>query len=385
MSKPRFFPTEVLFGGLIFGLLCITKIGWAQPDFRTKLQIGNMALYQDYTEASTYYYVPLGLSIAIDTKGKPDIHFLQTRYTGTHLHNDQGTKRFRSLLQLRLVQQKPTTVQLDQVKKRLALQHAHTQIFPLPIQHLQVVLVHAVPNPAEDSIHTLPSGFSDAAKEMAEENWQERTYTVRLDEHAAQLFWDAFHQQRTILSIGYAYYARVVNYDSLSQIIIPDDMPEAIKEQLSSTGSDSSTHTKMVAADAFEVMLDTEQWPELMQQIDINENIPPAFAALDIYCYDFNNQLRPDLYAKRVEVQTPGVAGGMVQQRIIFRHTEPEHYAETLHFPFAVRLDSPFQYRITEIFKDGHQQKSEWIMHSSWYDLLDVTSASSASGSDTDY
>ncbi|MCB0376661.1 MAG: hypothetical protein KDD04_12135, partial [Sinomicrobium sp.] len=113
--------------------------------------------------------------------------------------------------------------------------------------------------------------------------------------------------------------------------------------------------------------------PDLTKQIDINERIPPEYAALDVYCFDFNNAIREDLYAKRVEFKAEGVGRGEVSFKVTFRATEPDIYAKTIRFIYAVKLDKPCSYRITEIFKDGRTERSKWTAVENWHQILDVT------------
>jgi hypothetical protein len=50
-------------------------------------------------------------------------------------------------------------------------------------------------------------------------------------------------------------------------------------------------------------------------------------------------------------------------------------YARSIRIPYAVRLDQPFYYRITEIDHNGDTNISEWIEKKEWNDIVDITSA----------
>jgi hypothetical protein len=141
-----------------------------------------------------------------------------------------------------------------------------------------------------------------------------------------------------------------------------------------SAGKDSLLNTRIIKAGAFEVTIDTEKWPDLIAKIDINEQIPPDYAAVDVYCYDFHNNLRPDLAQKKVEIEAAGVGGEKVILRYTFRSDTPDIYAYDMKFPYAVKIDVPYRYRLTEITRSGTVTRADWKTRQSWNGILDITS-----------
>ncbi|MBP8951825.1 MAG: hypothetical protein KBI47_05510, partial [Armatimonadetes bacterium] len=93
-----------------------------------------------------------------------------------------------------------------------------------------------------------------------------------------------------------------------------------------------------------------------------------------VRCYDFNNELRPDLYEKQVEIAAQSVAGGEARLTVIFESGRPDLYARTVRFPVGVRLDQPYRFRVIEIGQDGSETAGEWVERESWAQMLDVTS-----------
>jgi hypothetical protein len=101
---------------------------------------------------------------------------------------------------------------------------------------------------------------------------------------------------------------------------------------------------------------------------------------LDVYCYDFNNQIRNDLHARKVEIKAIGVNGKPVITSVVFREKEPDIYVSSIRFPHAVRMDLPYQYRIVEIYKQKGIQPGKWTERSSWDGIIDVTTRANSEG-----
>jgi hypothetical protein len=136
-------------------------------------------------------------------------------------------------------------------------------------------------------------------------------------------------------------------------------------------GAGSGPH--VVRAGAVSVTVDAAQAARIVQRIDINDSAPPGYAALDIYCYDFNQGGESPLYEKQIELDAAGIGGTRVRLTAAFSRAHPDLFARSLRFPVAVRLDKPYRFRVLETARDGTQKTSEWRERSSWAELLDVT------------
>jgi len=129
-----------------------------------------------------------------------------------------------------------------------------------------------------------------------------------------------------------------------------------------------------VLADAFNIEVDLDRWPDLCKQVDINSGVPPDYAALAVYCYDFQNDLRPDLYARRIEIEAEGVSGSIVKVNVTFQRSQQDLYHHRVRFPYAVRIDRPFRYRIVNIGEENGNHVSAWKVINSWTSIIDITS-----------
>jgi hypothetical protein len=362
----------------------------AAPDLRRSRAAGRLTTYADDRQPALFYYGPGEMAIATDSSGRPDLHFLEARYTGTAATGDQGRAMFHSLLSLRVIQTGVSPQELAAARQVAGLGPT-VELRPLPIQRLEAALVYAplkaeMPTSAAaaeaEAGSALPAGHFEAGEEGSTAYWTERTYVLALSPEDAQLFGDALRRGRLVLSLAYAFFALGPAGPGPAQVDVrgPSAMRDAF-QQLLGEGSrekaegEATPLAALVRAGATSISVDAQRWPDLFHRIDINESLPPGYAALEIYCYDFNNALRPDLYEKQVEIEATGVAGPKVTLAMTFASARPELYAHSLRFPVAVRFDRAYRYRVTEIRPDGTGYVQPWTTITSWSRILDVTSA----------
>jgi hypothetical protein len=351
-----------------------------------KYILDSVAVYRDATVSTRFYYVPGDLQVAVNSDGKPDFRLLLMRYTGTTAYDDRGTSRYRNLMQMRIVHKSIPADILKALKLKLGTIVAHPELRPFPVKDLKTVIVYSVPGNTEDEGYNFSeegSYFSEEGDDIARnEYWKERNFVIRLDNTGANLFWDALQEQQTVLSVGFAFYSDV--YNSMNTDLDVSGTSSAVKNKLNeiiksgekNARADSLLDTRVIKSGAFEIVIDTKKWPDLVKKVDINEQIPPDYAALNVYCFDFNNGLRDDLAQKKIEIEATGVGGGTVTLKYTFRDNAPDIYATDLKFPYAVRIDVPYRYRITEITREGTVTRSEWITSGSWHEILDITTKS---------
>ena len=367
--------------GLALIVLVIAAPVSAAPDYHSERAVGHLRIYSDATNARLFYYAPPEIQLVRDADGKPDFHFLETRYTGSALSRDASLSRHASLLSFRLRLPHIPAEELAQAARTLG----GAEIRPLPIRSLKTALVYATVGEASPPPAPLPSGrFESGAEDQGSDvgsYWTERVCTVGLDSLTAQVFRVALESHQVILSVGYAFVVRdTVGDQGLDQLTGTPALVEELKGQLSSNGAprDSaagvSSPWRVVRAGAIEIELDTKRWPELMRRVDLNDRAPPGYAALDVYCYDFNNDIRPDLAEKRVEIDAESIGGRRVKLDTVFRRSDPDIYSAGIRFPVAVRLDRPYRYRLSETKLDGRNTAGRWREVATWNQILDVTS-----------
>lgn len=357
----------------------------ALPLLSDARQVAGVTLFPDLTQGSLFYYSPRGLRLQTDVEGRPDLEFLQVRYVGTRAAGDQGETLFRSLLALGVEMESPEQPELDAARRELEGRlDRRIELRPLPVGRVEAVLLYSDLG-GQDGAQgetVLPGGHFEATDEHGKSGaasyWRKRRFNVRLDTHSAQLLWQAFHRGQVALSLAYAFLAPGSVADDSAHLSGTPEMVAELERRLAprgeANGGDSGPELHVVTSGATSVSVDAERWPDLLRQLDLNEQMPPGYALLDVYCYDFRDGLRPELDVKKVEVEANGVSGALVRQEVIFERRQPDLYGQSLRFPFAVRMDSAYRYRVSEIARSGNLIRGEWVEVGSWAGLLDVTS-----------
>lgn len=343
--------------------------GWAVPDLRLGRVAGPLRVFPDDRRPGLFYYPPGDVKLVTGDSGRPDFQLLELRYT------DTAATRYRNILALRVVLDGPTA---DEVRAaRRALGGSSIELRPLPIARLEAALIYG----GADSATALPGGQFEAQGSGSLSSttafWTERVYSLRLDDQRSQLFDVALRRGLLVLSFGYAFYASGIGADQpLAELSGDSVLVAAVRQR---AGLNDSAHAggvtpaHLVRAGAFSITLDLARWPDLVRRIDLNEQMPPGYPSLLVYCYDFRDALDDSLYAKIIEFQATGVAGRPVIVGLTFSRSQPELYAQSVRFPYAVTLARPYRYRVREITKAGDERTGGWVERDSWVAMLDVT------------
>jgi len=354
----------------------------AVPDWKTQRAAGALTIYADDSRPNRFYYAPAEIAVVTTPDGKPDFHFLETRYTGSAVGRDRGTILHKSLVTFTVRLPHPPAEELTRVARELGGAGAPADLRPYPVKKIATALVYVVIG--GDTTSLPPGRFESTGEaEGSGSTWTERVYTVGLDSLTAQAFRAALEKDQVYLSLGYAFLGDALAQDAgIGELTGSPEIVEGLKSALSGARADSSgapadtVRTHVIRAGAIEIGLDVKRFPELMRRVDLNDKAPPGYAALDVYCYDFNNELRPDLAEKRVEIDAEGVSGKRVKLETAFLREQPDLYSAGIRFPVAVRLDRPYRYRTREVKLDGMEHQSVWRERQSWSEILDVTSQS---------
>jgi len=346
--------------------------------------INGLQVYPDQIKKNVFYYSPGTLIMATDNFGDPLFQFLQLRYSGTAVMGDQGVFKYKSLLEFTVKMNNPPSESREKVNQLLSVKYgSKIELIPIPIRKIKATLVYAL---AEETEHrpvtpAILDGTFDEKEDTESETseyWSERTFNLNLDNYSSQLFWNALSKGQVLMSIGYAFYATGVQNILKPQISVVGIESKQIREQmdqmLKEEKMDSISKMILIKADAFPVTIDIKKHSGKIKKIDINESwIPPGYAVMDIRCYDFNNEIRKDLYAKRLEICATGMDGNEVRQNVTFFASSPDIYSRNLKFKYAIKLNKPYKYRIIEINNDAAPKYGKWLEEKDWNKLIDIT------------
>lgn len=365
--------------------MCLWSVH-GQPILDEPHQRHGITLYRDALLPNVYYYAPGTLSLATRPDGQPEFRFTMSRYTGTALTRNQGKTQFNNMVQFKIVMNGIDTKALETVKNELS-NEMNVQLQPLTIKNIQSTLAYTDIN--EEGLKgltmVLGNGNFETAKEQTDNQnqtyWTERYYTLRLSNESAQLLMSTLEKGQTLLGFSYSFEAdgisRKYAESRLKTQHVEVDAEKELQEKFKTDTVLTRWSNYVIYSDAFQIMLDVRQYKDLVHKIDLNaERIPADYAVLEVRCYDFNNALRQDLDAKRIEIEATGISRDVVvKQRFTFSALQSDIYVKTIQFPYVVRTDKPFRYRIVEISKtEIRPQVSEWREQKNWFALLDITS-----------
>jgi hypothetical protein len=269
----------------------------------------------------------------------------------------------------------PDAAQLDATRSELrATGTRRLELRPLPLEAIEVALQYAA---AGEASRRLPAGQFEADAEerpAARGHWRERAYTLTLPDTEVDLLLAAFRSGQTSLSLSYAFLAQGISGPvELTELSGPAERVDALREQIETERDRAATELRVVRSDTSAIEVGSAQLDTVFREISFDEELPPGYLALRIYCYDFRDGLAPDLYRKEVEIEARSPGGRRVPVRIRFERSDPDVYVRLARFPTAVRVDRPMRYRVTQIDDDGNVEVGAWIERDTWRHELDIT------------
>ncbi len=359
----------------------------ARPDLSSRRLVDSLLVFADDARPDLYYFGPPEPRLARRDDGAPDLSLLFMRYSGAARFGTRGLQLHHSILTVRVVVPEPERERLERLARTLGGARS-VELRPLPIRRLESALVYAsVGAGADSSAHPVRGGRfegGDAAGGAGAGVWSERVYTVGLDSLTAQAMGAALERGQLALSLAYAFVAdgRAAS-EPFGDVTGPPELAAELARAFASgaardSAAADSAGRQVVRAGAIRIGFDPLTAAGAVRRIDVDAQMPAGFAALEVYCFDFRDARRPDLYEKRVEVEATSVSGDPVRREVVFAREHPDVFAAGVRFPVAVRLKEPYRYRVTELRPDGSAAPGPWVPGRSWLDLLDVTTPAPA-------
>ena len=367
---------------LALSLTYLSQMGiYAQPVAFDYQVINEYKLYRDARLQNVFYYEPANFIISVNENQKPDFKLLQMRYTGTRAAGDNGKMKFTNILQFKIIADGRYIQNLQAVKAQLQRKTGNVNLKPLPVTKFESILVYTPARNIDSNLVLLTRGYTEGVDNTGtsnSSNWAERIYSIRLSDEDAQLIETALKDKQAAISMSYAFYTtfsaeKISSFTSTLNNRVDKKILAYFDSSLISN-KDSLLKNILVKADAIPITVELEKFPDAVQKYDINEKIPPRYPLFDVYCYDFNNELRPDLFEKKIDIEVTSVNGSVIQFNAVFKKTQSDTYAKSIRFPYAVRFDKPFRYRVTEINLEGEKLITEWIIRNTWTEIIDITS-----------
>lgn len=346
-----------------------------QPVWDTRRVIDSFVVFQDWKNTNIWYYAPGELKLKLKENGQPDFQLTSLRYTGQNLTDNKGEIRFKNIIQLTVQMQNYSMEDLNWLKKKLKIIPGG-KLIPIPIKNLETFLMASAGTNEQGNKRLGQPATSNNISGEKGFFWTERSFALALDNYEAQLIDDQIKNNRLALSFSYSYTSELmpgkfadlaITRDSslINQVGISKDDIETI---------DTTLTDMVIKGNAFAIYIDLNQFPETVKKVDINENyMPPAFAVVEIRCYDFQDNIRPDLFFKTIELEAVSVNNEPIKTQVKFAQKQPDINTQTVKFEYAVKVNNPLRYRIIETDKSGEKLTSNWVTLQQWKPMIDIS------------
>lgn len=317
----------------LFIVLFCAGLSVAEPDLGRYRDVDGVRIYRDHKRADTWYLTPAATRLALQEDQSPAYGFDLFRYYGRQATGDKNAFWAHGVLSLTISRERATR-QVKRIRRELqAGGIKYPKLRSMPIAGAGIRLLFA----------------GQSLQWQQGSRWSGGTFTLPLKAETAQLLWQAVERGQLQVSL-------------------------VVEEQLAGVRRNESSEPKWREASVangwtLPVDLDMERFPDKFRRIDLSGRMAHGYTGLDVFCFDFLENLVPGLYAKVVDVAIPTEGRDLIET-VTFR--ESGEYRSRIDFKLARDLDQPYRIRITEIFRDGRRQVGPWQLKQG-DSLLDIT------------
>lgn len=300
------------------------------PDLDYFTDIRDVRIYRDHQNHSRWYITPAMPVLGRQKDGTPDYGLALYRYLGRKGTSDSGDFWVRGVLTLGIERSRKPQI-LPEMRKELRSRGiTDPEIRSMPVSKTRISLMFA----GGQNLGTYNTRWAGGALVLA------------LDARDAEILWDAVTAGQT-------------------QVSVPiDETLAGVRKKQDQWEPGTVAQTRVVA-----VEMDINAHPDHFQRTDLGARMKKGYTGLDVFCFDFVENLEEDLYAKIVEVAIP-TAGRDLVESVTFR--AGSDYRRRIAFKLAKDLDQPYRYRISRIYKDGSKKTGQWRQKTGEA-LLDIT------------
>ena len=342
--------SSILFCALLCALETVS-LSTADPVLnQMKTVAERIVVFPDHQNPRSYYYVPSTLNLS-QSYGKPQFFF----YKYVYIKQDSSgtTQTAGGVLSL--------SIELSDERAALEQMMGGSYEYKVvPIDTMRSTLIYnaiggekqASPSMEAKSGTGADAGSgSSAIKEEGSESggaakpeklagreapFTKKSFTIPLGKESASYLWKIFEEKKSLgLSIDCEF-----SYDGY---------------ELKEGKYEDATRTDRMS---IPVMVSMEHNPDLFKVINLANKVSFTYRTLTILCFDFANEVNPDVMKKTVEVKIETAKGQKDSKTASFsKDSEPQ---QELSFNIPEKKGGTYQYRITRVFKDGRSEKGEW-------------------------
>lgn len=302
----------------------------AYPDLDNFTDIEGVRVYGDNESSQTYYLSPAAPLLESRPDGSPDYGLSLYRYLGTKGTGDAGSFWVRGVLTFGIDRERESGITAE-IRKKLKNRGVKSpRVKSMPVTGSRMTLLFADRNDSSEYAMRWKTGIT----------------VVPLAAHQAEILWDAVAAGQTLVSVS-----------------IEETFSGVRKTDEEWTPSDTAMNWTVP------VEMDMAAHPDHFQKMDLGGRMQMGYTGLDIFCFDFIENLEENLYAKTVEVAIPAPGRNLIET-VTFK--DDGEYRSRIEFKLAKDLDQPYRYRISRVWQDGSRDVGAW-QEKEGETLLDIT------------
>ncbi len=302
----------------------------AVPNLGAYDDIEGVRIYQDNEKDSVWYLSPARPILNTREDKSPDYGLSLYRYLGRKGTGDSGNFWVKGVLTFGFDRSQGSGLS-GKIRKALRTKGINSpRLKSMPVSASKVSLIFA------DQEQVRETGI----------RWKTGSMVVPLDKDTAEILWSAVEKGQTLVSVAFE--------ETLTGVLKKEDDWQESTTSLTWT---------------VQIEMDMKAYPDHFSKMDLGGRMKVGYTGLDVFCFDFIENLEENLYAKIVEVAIPTTGRDLVET-ITFK--EGSDYRNRIEFKLAKDLDQPYRYRMIRIFNDGSQKDSPWT-EKSGEALLDIT------------
>ncbi len=311
-------------------LICWAPLCQAAPDLGFYYDIQGVRVYRDHEKSEKWYLSPAQPILNERSDKTPDYGLALYRYLGRKGTSDSGNFWVRGVLTFGIERSRDSSLS-GKIRKKLRTKGISSpRLKSMPVSTSRVTLLFA------DQQYSREYNI----------RWKSGAMVVPLDDHIAEVLWDAIQAGQVQISVSV------------------DETLTGVRKKEENWEPSATSLTWTVP-----VEMSMTAHPDHFQRLDLGGRMKVGYTGLDVFCFDFIENLEENLYAKIVEVAIPTLGRDLVES-VTFK--DNGEYRSRIEFKLAKDLDQPYRYRILRIWQDGSKDTGPW-QEKTGETLLDIT------------